>query len=105
MTPRDVTTAVHRIAASLREFTGSTPAGVAYAIRRSDQWRMVLVSAIRELAVPTPDWDTIAAEADCSVFQAAADWERWSALNWRVRYDWLRIVEAELVLAEHVPTA
>lgn len=96
MTADEVANAVAAVAANMERFAGATPAGIAYAIRHSPDWRMVLIASMREMARPTPDWETVARIADCRTFDALADWERWSAVGWRVRADWLGLVEAAL---------
>ena len=59
----------------------------------SDQRRMLLVAALREIATPPHSWPDVGEALKCSHSAALTDWERWSALPWRDRYSWLDLVE------------
>lgn len=59
----------------------------------SKDWRMVMVAALRECARPSPSWPDVAAVVRQSHTNALSDWERWSALPWRDRCNWLDLVE------------
>jgi len=56
-------------------------------------WRMVLIAALRECARPSPSWPDVAAAVGMSHTAAMSDWERWSAMPWRDRCNWLDLVE------------
>lgn len=58
--------------------------------------RMVTVAALREIARPVPSWPDVAALVGCAHTTALADWERWSAMPWRDRCNWLDLVERML---------
>lgn len=58
--------------------------------------RMVAVAALREIARPVPSWPDVAALLRCSHTTAMDDWERWSAMPWRDRSNWLDLVERML---------
>lgn len=55
--------------------------------------RMIVVSALREIARPTPSWPEVAELAVCSHSAAMSDFERWGAMPWRDRANWLDLVE------------
>jgi len=56
-------------------------------------WRMVTIAALRECARPSPSWPDVAAAVGMSHTAALSDWERWSAMPWRDRCNWLDLVE------------
>jgi hypothetical protein len=96
-TQRDIGDAVRYLAANPNRIHGPetyTPRETA-ALRAmaSRDWRMVLVAALRECARPSPSWPDVAAAINRSHTAALADWERWSALPWRDRCNWLDLVE------------
>jgi hypothetical protein len=70
----------------------------------AEQRRMLLVAALREIATPPHSWTDVGEALGCRHSGALADWERWSALPWRDRYNWLDLVERTVnaIEAEHV---
>jgi len=61
------------------------------------QARMLRVAALREIGTPCPSWTDVGGIIGCAHSVAMADWERWSALNWRDRSNWLDLVERVIV--------
>lgn len=96
-TARQIRDAVRYLSANPQRISGPDgyTARETRALREMAQrdWRMVLIAALRECSRPSPSWPDIAAAVQMSHTQAMADFERWCAMPWRERCNWLDLVE------------
>lgn len=101
MTRQRVRDAVRLIAAAPQQARGANRTETDRLRRLLDeQERMLIVAALREVVTPSQSWTDIGTELRCAHSSAMKEWERWEAMPWRDRANWLDLVERVVIETE-----
>ena len=101
MTRQRVRDAVRLIAAAPQQARGGNRTETDRLRRLLDeQERMLIVAALREVVTPPQSWTDIATELRGAHSSAMKEWERWEAMPWRDRANWLDLVERVVIETE-----